>query len=89
MALHLSTKNIVEALLLHTLVFCCHTHGLHFQAPLVLIQYMLVTGITNEQAPVGGHLSLLGPLVAAYENHSCKRPVPVTDTFSRPEGVLL
>ena len=27
--------------------------------------------------------------MAAYENHSRKRPSPVTDIFSRPEGVRL
>ena len=32
------------------------------------------------QAPVSGHLSVTA-LVAAYENHSRKRPAPVTDTF--------
>ena len=40
--------------------------------------YALVTG----QAPVSGHLSPT-PLVAAYENHSRKRPAPVTDIFYR------
>ncbi len=34
------------------------------------------------QAPVSGHLSPT-PLVAAYENHSRRRPAPVADTVFR------
>ena len=33
------------------------------------------------QAPVSGNLSLI-LLVAAFDNHSCKRPAPVGDTFA-------
>ena len=40
------------------------------------------------QTPVSGHLTPT-PLVAAYKNHSRKRPAPVTDTFSHAEGVRL
>ena len=44
-------------------------------------QYLLLAG----QAPVSGHLSPT-PLVAAYENHSRKRPAPVTDIFIPSRG---
>ena len=37
---------------------------------------------------LNGHLTL-SPLVAAYENHSRKRPVPVTNTFSAFRGCPL
>ncbi len=40
------------------------------------------------QALVGGHLSTT-PLVATYENHSRKRPAPVTDTFFTSRGCPL
>ena len=40
------------------------------------------------QDPVSCHLSLT-PLVAAYENHSRKRPALVTDTFFAPRGCAL
>ncbi len=40
------------------------------------------------QAPVSGHLCPT-PLVAAYENHSRKRPAPVTDTFFASQGFPL
>ena len=41
-----------------------------------------------EQALVSGHLSLTA-LVASYENHSRKRPAPVTDTFFASRGCPL
>ena len=47
-------------------------------------QYLLLAG----QAPVSGHLSPT-PLVAAYENHSRKRPAPVTDIFIPSRGCPL
>ena len=47
-------------------------------------QYLLLAG----KAPVSGHLSPT-PLVAAYENHSRKRPAPVTDIFIPSRGCPL
>ena len=44
--------------------------------------------VTAGQAPVSGHLSPT-PLVAAYENHSRKRPAPVTDIFIPSRGCPL
>ena len=44
-------------------------------------QCLLLAG----QAPVNSQLSLI-PLVAAYENHSRKRPAPVTDTLLTFQG---
>ena len=41
-----------------------------------------------EETAVSGHLSPT-PLVAAYENHSRKRPAPVTDTFFAFRGCPL
>ena len=46
-------------------------------------QYLLLAG----QAPVSGHLSPT-PLVAP-ENHSHKRPAPVTDIFNASRGCPL
>ena len=46
--------------------------------------YLLLAG----QAPVSGHLSPT-PLVAAYEDHSRKRPAPVTDIFIASRGCPL
>ena len=51
------------------------------------VLYLLLAG----HASGCGHLSPT-PLMAAYENyenHSRKRPAPVTDTSPRPEGVPL
>ena len=47
-------------------------------------QYLLLA----RQAPVSGHLSPT-PLVAPYENHSSKRPAPVTDIFIAYRGCPL
>ena len=44
--------------------------------------------LSAEQAPVSGFIHL-ETLVVAYENHSPNWPAPVTDTFTRPEGILL
>jgi len=47
-------------------------------------QYLSLAG----QAPVNGHLSPT-PLVAAYEDHSRKRPAPVTDILIASRGCPL
>ena len=40
------------------------------------------------QGPISSHHSII-LLVAAYENHSCKRPAPVVNTFSASRGCPL
>ncbi len=49
---------------------------------------MHITIMLAEQAPVSGHLSPT-PLVAAYKNHSRKRPASVADTFFASRGCPL
>ena len=56
----------------------------YFNVCFVLFFFLLLAG----QAPVSGHLSPT-PLVAAYEDHSRKRPVPVTDIFIASRGCPL
>ena len=64
---------------------------------ITLISTLIILDITKTssnncllagQAPVSGHLSPK-PLVAAYENHSRKRPAPVTDIFITCRGYPL
>ena len=47
-------------------------------------QYLFLAG----QALISDHPSVT-PLVAAYANHSCKWPAPVTDTFFASRGCPL
>ena len=65
-----------------TLVSCSQT--LISKQSFYFSNFLCIAG----QAPLNGHLTL-SPLVAAYENHSRKRPVPVTNTFSAFRGCPL